>query len=394
MNNKESADMRFVRAFMAACVIVLAVAPAAFAQASLEMTTDYPSVVADPSAKVTFPVKVITDTPQTVQLTVANQPDGWSTVLRGGGSTIAAVTTKANPDVAGEISATFNAEVTVPATVAPATNEVVIEGSSGALTTTQLSLNIVTQEQQPGSVTLATDAPALRGATTANFSFSLTLTNDTNSQQTFNLETDQPAGWTVEAKPVGADLAATAVVDAGANATISVSAKAPPDAPADTYPIAVRAVADTVSAEAQLSVEITGSYAMQLDTSDSRLNARVSAGGSTVVNLVINNNGTAPITGLTLASTPPGTWTVTFDPETQDIQPQTQATAQATITAPPDALAGDYVITIRATSANANDSIDIRTTVETSPIGYLIGIAVLVAVAIGLFFVFQRYGRR
>ena len=295
---------------------------------------------------------------------------------------------------AGEISATFNAEVTVPATVTPATNEVVIEGSAGALTTTQLSLNIVTQEQQPGSVSLTTDAPALRGATTANFSFSLTLTNDTNSQQTFNLETDAPAGWTVEAKPVGADLAATAVVDAGANATISVSAKAPPDAPADTYPIAVRAVADTVSAEAQLSVEITGSYAMQLDTSDSRLNARVSAGGSTVVNLVINNNGTAPITGLTLASSPPGTWTVTFDPETQDIQPQSQATATATITAPPDALAGDYVITIRATSPNANDSIDIRTTVETSPIGYLIGIAVLVAVAIGLFFVFQRYGRR
>jgi len=37
---------------------------------------------------------------------------------------------------------------------------------------------------------------------------------------------------------------------------------------------------------------------------------------------------------------------------------------------------------------------DIRTTVETSPIGYIIGIAILVLVAVGLFFVFQRYGRR
>ena len=36
---------------MAACVVVLAVAPAALAQGSLEMTTDYPSVVADPSAE-------------------------------------------------------------------------------------------------------------------------------------------------------------------------------------------------------------------------------------------------------------------------------------------------------------------------------------------------------
>jgi uncharacterized membrane protein len=386
--------MRFVRAFMAACVVALAIAPGALAQGSLEMTTDYPSVVADPSAKVTFPVKVITDTPQTVELSVTSQPDGWSTILRGGGSTIAAVTTKANPDVAGEISATFNAEVTVPATVTPATNQVVIEGRAGALASTQLTLSIVTQEQEAGSVTLTTDAPALRGATTANFRFNLTLTNDTNSQQTFNLETDQPAGWTVEAKPVGEDLAATAVVDAGADAQIQVTAKAPADAPAEQYPIAVRAVSDTVSAEAQLSVEITGSYAMTLDTSDSRLNARVSAGGSTVVNLVIANNGTAPIIGLTLASTPPGNWTVTFSPETMDIQAQTTGTAQATITAPPDALAGDYVITIRATSDNVSDSIEIRTTVETSPVGYLIGIAVLVAVAIGLFFVFQRYGRR
>lgn len=385
--------MRFVRAFLAACVVVMAVAPMALAQ-GLQMTSDFPSVVADPGAKVSFPVKVTTDASERVDLTITSQPDGWTTTLRGGGSTIAAVTTKSNPDVAGEFSAAFNAEVNVPEDVTPQSNEVKIQGRSASGTTTELTLTVTTQAQEPGSVSLTSDAPNLRGATSSNFRFTLTLSNDTNSQQSFTLDTDAPAGWTVDAKPVGDDLAATAVVDAGSTAQVQVTAKAPADAPAGVNQILVRATSGALVAEAPLTIEITGSYAMALDTSDARLNARVSAGNPTVLTLVIDNNGTAPLTEVTLASTPPGNWTVTFSPEIQDIAPLTTGTATATITPPSDALAGDYVITIRATSANASDSIDIRTTVETSPIGYFIGIAVLVAVAVGLFFVFQRYGRR
>jgi uncharacterized membrane protein len=157
----------------------------------------------------------------------------------------------------------------------------------------------------------------------------------------------------------------------------------------------VRAVSGSVIAEAPLQVEITGSFSMTLDTSDGRLNARVSSGNPALLNLVVTNTGTAPIQAVTLAATPPSGWTVDFDTETIDVLPPNQpATVQATITPSADSLAGDYVITIRASSDDANDSIEIRTTVETSPLGYVIGIGVLIAVAAGLFFVFQRYGRR
>jgi len=390
--------MRFVRAFLAACVVAAVVAPAALAQGPLEMTTDYPSVVADAGAKVTFAVKVVTTASEQVNLSVTAQPDGWTTTLRGGGSTIAALTTKTNPDVAGEISGTFNVEVDVPDGVTPGSNEVVVHGQTTSGASSDLHLAIVTQEQSTGAVTLTSDFPSLEGATTATFRFNLTLTNNTNQQETFGLEADAPAGWTVTATPAGETQAASAVVDAGADQQIQVTAKPPVDAPAGDNQIVVHAVGSAASADAQLSVTITGSYAMTLDTSDQRLNARTSAGGSTTLNLVINNNGTAPLTGVTLTSTPPSKWTVTFDPTSQDIAANQQGTATATITAPSDALAGDYVITIRAagsdTSSSATDSIEIRTTVETSPLGYLIGIAVLVIVAVALFFVFQRYGRR
>ena len=74
-------------------------------------------------------------------------------------------------------------------------------------------------------------------------------------------------------------------------------------------------------------------------------------------------------------------------------------TAQVLVTLQPpaNAVAGDYNLTIRATStdeSSAADSVDVRTTVDTSPIGLLIGIGILIVVAAGLFFVFQRYGRR
>jgi uncharacterized membrane protein len=387
--------MRLVRAFLAACVIAAVVAPAALAQGPLEMTTDYPSVVADPGAKVTFPVKVVTTVAEQVNLSVTTQPDGWTTTLRGGGSTISALTTKTNPDVAGEISGTFNAEVDVPEGVTPGSNEIVVHGQSASGTQVDLHLVVVTEEQEAGAVTLTSDFPSLQGATTATFRFNLTLTNDTNQQQTFGLETDAPAGWTVTATPSGETQAASAVVDAGADQQIEVTAKPPADAPAGDNQIVVHAVGSSVSADAELSVTITGSFAMTMDTADGRLNARTSAGGSTTVNLVITNNGTAPLSDIKLTSTPPQKWTVTFDtPEVPAIAPQSEANAVATITAPSDALAGDYVITIRAAGADVNDSVEIRTTVETSPLGYLIGIAVLVIVAVGLFFVFQRYGRR
>lgn len=388
--------MRLVRALLAAALVLMAIAPPAVFAQGLELTTQFPSVTADPGATVKFPVKVTTDTPERVDLTVISQPEGWDTSLRGGGSTIGAVFTGSNPDLPTEIAAEFTAEVTVPESVAAGSNQVVIEARAADGTATSLALDITTEAQQPGSVTLEADFPNLKGTTTSTFRFNLTLTNNTNTQLTFGLESDAPVGWTVDARPAGEAQASTAVVDAGADAQIQVTAEPPAEAPAGLTPITVRAVSGAFTAEAPVSVEITGSYGMTLDTSDSRLNARVSSGAPSVLNLVVTNTGTAALTAVALSANPPGAnWTVTFTPTTIDeIAPGDSGTATATITSASDALAGDYVITIRAVSDNASDSIEIRTTVETSPFGYLVGIAVLVAVAVGLFVVFQRYGRR
>jgi uncharacterized membrane protein len=388
--------MRVVRAGLAAIILIVALAPVAAAQ-GLQLITAYPSVVADPGGTAEFEVTVLTDTAERVDLTVTQQPEGWTTRLRGAGSTISAVTTAPDPEANNQIQATFTAEVDVPAEVGAGSNQVIIEGRSAGGLTTTLTLDITIEAEQPGSVSMTTDFPTLTGAATDDFSFSLTLRNDTNQQVTFGLETEAPPGWVVTARPASEDQAAQAIVDAGDEATINVEATAPNDAPAQEYGILVRAVGGPEPVEALLGVTITGNYAMTLSTDDGRLNARVQAGGSSTLNLVVQNTGTAPLTNVAMTATPPRNWQVSFDLETIPvIEPGAPQRVVMTITPTSNAVAGDYVLTVSAdaTEAGATEEVDIRTTVETSPVGYLIGIAILVIAAVGLFFVFQRYGRR
>ena len=67
-----------------------------------------------------------------------------------------------------------------------------------------------------------------------------------------------------------------------------------------------------------------------------------------------------------------------------------------TITPANGAIAGDYIVTLsaRADQVTAPQTIQLRTTVETSSIWGIVGIALIVLVLIGLFLVFRRYGRR
>ena len=396
--------MRVLRASLAAFLLLVGLAPAVFA-ATISMTTPYPSVVADPGTTVKFPVTVQTDTSTRVDVSVSQQPQGWTTRLSGGGSTIAAVETVpflaptsagATPQAVNGFYATFTAEITVPADATAADNQIIVQGKAADGTTTTLTLDITVQTAQTGDVTLSTDFPSLTGPTSTNFKFQVTLQNNTNQQITFGLETDQPDGWTVTANPTTEAQAANVAVDAGSSTQISVSATAPTDAAAGANTVTLRALGGPQPVEQALTVNLTGTYSMSLATSDQRLNVNVTAGQASTMNFVITNSGTTDLTGVTMTSTPPIDWTVTFTPTSIDIPAGQTATVQAAVTPANSALAGDYQMTIDARNpdSSASDSVQIRATVETSPIGYIIGIAILVLVGIGLFFVFQRYGRR
>jgi uncharacterized repeat protein (TIGR01451 family) len=394
--------MRVLRAGAAALLLGLMVAPTALA-ASLELTTQYPAVTADPGSTVTFPVLALTDVPTRVDLT-ATAPEGWTVRMRGGGSTVSAVNTTETPlsegSTATQIVGRLDVEIDVPPTVAPGLNQVVITGRSTAGVTATLTLDLTIESQAAGAVTMTTNFPDLRGAASTAFNYNVILHNESNQQLTFGLDAQGPTGWIVTAKPAAGQDATTLTVDAGSNSTIQVNADPPSDATAGIYDITVFAQGGPEPVELDLTVEITGSYSLTLATRDQRLNANATAGSATTLDLVVTNTGSAPMSNVRLTTTPPRGWEISYDQETiPEVLPgpENAVTVVATIVPASTAVAGDYVLTIRATAGNdstATDQIDIRTTVETSPIGLLIGIGVLIVVGAGLFFVFQRYGRR
>jgi uncharacterized repeat protein (TIGR01451 family) len=378
---------RIAAAIAAAALVLLPLAPSVAAADGLDLTTSYPAVAVAPGAHVSFDVDVTSTTTTRVGLSLSGTPAGWTATINGGGNVIDAVL------VAAGKATQVRVDVTVPAD-ATGSHRITVDANDGGRTAS-LPLDIRVSAEAAGDVSLTTNAPSLTGASNETFTFSVTFHNDTPEDLVVSAAATGPAGWTLDTSLTAASQAASVEVKAGSTTTISIKADPPDDVAAGTYPISLQATAGSKSASGELAVVITGSYGMSLTTSDAVLSAHGSAGSAITKTLVVENTGTAPLENVSFSGTPPSDWTVTFDPESlASVAPGEKTSVTATITPSGDAIAGDYAVTIRSSSANANDSIDLRVTVETSLLWGVVGLAVIVLVFVGLGWVFRRYGRR
>lgn len=370
-------------------LIALTVAPSTIAAEPLSLTTPYPAISVSPGATANFTISVSTGAAQRVALTVSGAPAGWTATIRGGGFAVDAVQTAAGTP------AEVRLDVKIPETAAAGTTRLSVVASAGSLRAT-LPLDIRVGVDAGGDLSLVTDFANLRGPSSTRFTFNLTLNNDTAEDLTYAATPSGPAGWDVQATLTGQAQAASAIVKAGATSAISITVQPPQTVDAGTYPIKVDVAAGSRSASADLNVEITGTNSVSLTTPDQRLSTRGSAGETIEQQLVIQNTGTAPLDALTVTSTTPSDWSVTFEPSpnVDTIAAGAEATVTAKIVPSNDAIAGDYVVSFRAANDVANASREIRVTVETSPLFGAVGVALIVAVFGGLWYVFQRYGRR
>ncbi|HEX5466634.1 MAG TPA: NEW3 domain-containing protein [Candidatus Limnocylindrales bacterium] len=365
-----------------------AVAPVAVLAASPTLTTPYPSVTVNPGSSVSFDLTLDTTTAQLMTVDVSSVPSGWTTSLTGNGTVVDSVYTDPGKPPA------LNLSVNVPADATAGTQGITVtaRGPSGTAT---LPLKVRVETQASGGATMTTSFPKLSGTPTDTFNFSLTLTNNTSQKQTFSLQGQGPDGWKVTVNPSGNTQALTDEIDAGANDTLTATVTPPSTAEAGSFPVTVTAAAGSLTAKVDLQVTITGSPSLSVSTPNQVLNATVTSGSTGTVSVIVTNTGTSPLTDVSLTSTPPSGWTVTFAPSSiATIKPNASETVTATIHPGDNALAGDYDLTITATSGSASDDIDIRTTIQTSPLWGFVGIAIIVIVLIGLAWVFRRYGRR
>jgi uncharacterized membrane protein len=336
---------------------------------------------------VSLTVSVETQDAGRVDLSLDGVPADWTVTLRGGGFLVNGV--HSNGDEATEVTL----DVSVPETATDGVQRITVEALSDG-STASLPIDITVTPNAAGEVSLTTDFPELKGSTDASFSFTLTLRNDTPDDLTFGVAANGPPGWTVDAKVTSQAQAASAIVEAGSSTSIEVTAEAPQNAAADVYPITVEASGGDTSAQAELSVEITGSYDLTLTTPDGRLSANASAGSQTDLSLVLQNDGTAEVADVSLSASTPTGWTVTFEPETVTVPPQGEVQVTARLTPSGNAIAGDYVATFNARSDLADAEAQMRVTIETSLLWGVVGIGLIGLVLAGLWWTFRRYGRR
>lgn len=360
------------------------------AQEGVAVTTPYPAVAVEAGDSVSFDLLVTAPSRQQVDLAVEALPEGWEAALRGGGFTVDGVFAGPEDDDAPDVTL----DVTVPAEAAEGVHEVVV-AASGADGSDRLTLSLRVAEAVAGAVTLTTEFPSLRGPADTDFSFDLTLRNDTPEELTFALEARGPQGWQVSARPSAEQRAAAATVGGGDTARIVVEATPPAEITAGRYPLLVRATGGGRTVETELEVEVTGTADLAFSTVDERLNVDVVAGRAGEVVLVVTNTGTSVLEEVSLRASPPRDWEVELAPEELvGLPPGERAEVTATITPAAEAIAGDYMVSFTASVPERSETIDVRATVETSRAWGAVGIGLIVAALGALGGIFRRYGRR
>ena len=375
-------------ALSAGLLLMTALVPLGALAATFDLTTPYPAVTIQPGNTVTFPLDIAVPAPERVGLAVSGAPKGWTANLRGGGNIVNAVF------AGGTTAATVDLSVTVPQDATPGSQTLTVTATADQ-GTRALPIEVTVLGDTGGAITLTSDFPQLSGAPTSTFSYSLTLANTGTQKQTYTLQGQGPDGWTVSVHPSSNGQALTDTVDGGATDTLSVTAQPPSTVTAGSYPIQVSVASGSQSATTNLEADVTGAPAVTLSTPNQVLNAQVTAGSTGTVSLVVTNTGSTVLQNVAVTASAPTGWTTTFAPTTIDtIQPGSAATVDATLKPSSDALAGDYDVTFTVTAGTATANVDIRTTVQTSPLWGFIGLALIVIVIVGLGWVFRRFGRR
>ena len=375
-------------ALSAGLLLISGLAPVAAAAATFGLTTPYPAVTIQPGNTVTFSLDIAVPTPERVDLAVTGTPSGWTANLRGGGNIVNAVF------AGGTTPATVDLSVSVPQDASAGSTALTVTATSGQGTRT-LPIEVTVLGATGGAITLTSAFPQLSGAPSSTFSYSVTLANTGTQKETYTLQGQGPDGWTVSVHPSSNAQALTDTVDGGATDTLSVTAQPPASVPAGAYPIQVTVSSGAQSATTALEADVTGASAVTIGTPNQVLNAQVTSGSTGTVALVVTNSGSTVLKNVAVTAAAPTGWTTTFAPTTiATIQPGGTADVTATLKPSSDALAGDYDVTFTVTAGGATANVDIRTTVQTSPLWGFIGLALIALVIVGLGWVFRRYGRR
>lgn len=358
--------------------------------AQVSLYTPYTGLSITPGESINYSVDINNTGSDVEHVTFSlnNLPEDWTSTIRAGGNDIRQLSINAAD------SQEISLEIGVPLQVEKGEYEFELVAHGSGNTETTLPFLVEVSEEGTFSTELTIDQPNLEGHTDATFTYMFNLKNRTANDQNYSLSAQVPSGWRGQFK-AGGDAVTSVSLEPGEDRDIVIDVIPAETAAADTYEIPVQATAGGTSAETTLEAVITGSYDLELTTPDGNLSTEITAGRDKTIDLVVRNLGTAALNDIKLEETTPPEWSVSFsESEIETLESGESVTIQATLTSADDAIAGDYEASFSAKADEVSDQAVFRVSVQTSTLWGLIGVAIILVVLGGLYYLFRTYGRR
>ncbi|MEQ6389315.1 NEW3 domain-containing protein [Bacillaceae bacterium S4-13-58] len=361
-----------------------------FAAGGITLFTPYTGISVTPGETIDYSVDVQNDGDSIQSLTfeVDQLPKGWEHEITADGKPLRQLSVM--PNSKQEILL----EITVPLEVEKADYRYELVAINREGTRTELPLLTTVSEKGTYKTELTSEQPNMEGHADSTFSYSATLNNRTAEEQNYSLISGAPEGWGVQFKANGSNVTSVNVEPNGST-TVTIDVTPPNQVKADTYIIPIQASTGSTSANLELEAVITGTYDISISTPDGRLSADVTAGGDRTLDLVVENTGTTKLSTIDIsANTPPG-WETEFDNSSiAELEAGDKKTIKAIVTAPDEAIAGDYVVSFSVDTAETSDEASFRISVETSTVWGIVAVLIILGVLGGLIYVVKKYGRR
>jgi uncharacterized membrane protein len=340
---------------------------------------------------ITFDLKVRNYglSPQRVDLSVTRKPEGWAHVFVGGGGVVEAVF--AEPEEAADVQLWLEP----PADIEAGSYTILVR-ASGEGSSYTLPLTVKTGQNVPQRLSLDPELPSVRGTPDSDFTYKVSLKNNSASEVMVNLDARAPKGFQVTfTQQYGDKELSTLPLDAGASKDIKVKIAPPQGVSEGTYEAQIMANTESAKAAAKLSMEVEGQPELAITGPGGRLSGSAVAGQEKTFTLTVENTGTAPAKNVEFRSRSPRNWNVEFEPtEVSEIPAGETQEVKATVTPSSEAITGDYNVTFRAKSDMGNTSEKFRVTVRTSTLWGIVAVLIIAAAAVVLVFAVRRFGRR
>ncbi len=371
--------------------VVMMPASAGAAFRGIGLSTPFPTqtVRSNEPATLTLTVKNYGEPPQVIALRVVEVAPRWKASLLGGGRPIGAVSVGPDQDV------TVTLRLEPPQGARPGTYRfrVVAQGQTAS---SSLPIALSFGQVQASRLALTAELPSQRGPATSSFKYRLTVRNDSDKDLLVNLEGQGPKGAQITFTPAfGSQQVTSLPVKAGESKDIDADVSLPKTIAVGNHPVTVRATSGDARAEIKLTVEVTGRVDLSITGLEGRLSGQANAGRASPLKLLVRNLGGAPARNVEFSASEPSGWEVKFTPERIDEIPANgQQEITASVRPSGKAIAGDYMVNMRANAGDSSASADFRITVLTSTLWGVAGVA-LVAIALAVVsLAVSRYGRR